>query len=84
MASLIATEELEKPTEDAIWSGEGGLLAKWGNLERDLNDDEFGEDKGENDSEDSDINFREDPNLETEVLGEVPEEKKKKEKECLC
>jgi hypothetical protein len=82
MASLIATEELEKPTEDTFWSGEGkgGLL--WGNAEKDsnLDDDEFGEDKNENDSEDSDINIREDPTLETAVLGEVPEEKKRKKK----
>jgi hypothetical protein len=79
MASLLATEELEKPAEDSFWGGEGKGAELWGNVEKDLNDDEFGDDV-ENDSEDSDINLREDPNLETEVLGEIPVEKKTKKK----
>jgi len=77
MASLLATEEIEKPS-DSFW-GEGKGAELWGKAEEDLNDDAFGSEV-ENDSEDSDINLREDPNDATEVLGEVPEEKKTKKK----
>lgn len=79
MAGLIATEELEKQPADDFWSSDGKGAALWNRMEKELDDREFGE-QSEEDSEDEDIHLREDPELDTEVLGEVPEEKKPKRK----
>jgi len=79
MAGLLASEELEKP-KDTFWSQDGGGATLWQKVEKELDDGEFGEERSQDDSEDSDINFREDPNLETEVLGEVAEEKRPRRK----
>jgi hypothetical protein len=79
MAGLLASEELEKP-KDLFWSQDGGGATLWQKVEKELDDGEFGGDRSQEDSEDSDINAREDPNLETEVLGEVAEEKRPKRK----
>jgi len=83
MAGLLASEELEK-TKDLFWSQDGGGATLWQKVEKELDDGEFGGDRSQEDSEDSDINAREDPNLETEVLGEVAEEKKTEEEKRLC
>jgi hypothetical protein len=81
MANLIAAEVLDKASNDTFWSAEGTGTQLFGNNGKDLDDeDEFGEEKPDVDSEDSDINYREDPNEETEVFGVVPEEKKTKKK----